>query len=512
MKYIIFSTLVLFLTACGGDATSPDTNPPATPVSNNNQSGTSVATPPIPTNIENFAKTPDPNRKFENPNIQFEIEGLGSGKCFLIGVFTDQFFRVDSSMANGGKVVFKNNEPYKPGLLYMMLPDNKTTIQVLVDTDQTFSMKTKMNDLINSMKVEGSKENQLLYQTLKFEEIQRPKFANVSARLKGATRGTPNYDAIKAEQDKLTKDRQDYLDKIFKDNPTSLFTAFKEAGQNPVLDRVYRADGSNDDLAFMHEYRRLFWANVNFEDERLLYTPVISNKLKRYINELTPQNPDSIKVWTSFLVDQTLNAPEYYKYFANWVTLNYEPTKTTLMDSEAVFVHMIQNYFTYDRAFWSDSTEVHSLQLRAYEMSNSLVGQKGPNIKAPDPDGNLRSLFDLDANYLIVYMWNPECEHCAEQTPQLVQAYNQWKPRGIDVYGIAVNTEDKAWKDAIKQYKMPWVNVFDPTNKSIYATYFVDNTPEVYVLNPDRIIIGKNLKIDQIMTVVERDMEKRGLN
>ncbi len=448
----------------------------------------------------------------ESPNIQVEIEGLGSGKCSLIGIFTDQFYKADSTMAVGGKIVFKRSEPYTPGLMYLMLPDNKTTIQLLVDADQTFTMKTKMNDLVNSMKVEGSTDNQLLYQTFKFDAAQKPQFQSVANQMKSLTKGTPEYNKLKGKQDMLGSERRNYLERIFSENPTSLFTAFKEGGQNPTVKKVIRADGTEDNAAFMHEYRRQFWSNVNFDDVRLLYTPVISNKLKRYMNELVGQNPDSIRVWASYLVDQTLDKPEYFKYFANWITLNYEPTKTTLMDSEAVFVHMIQNYFTYDRAFWSDSVEVHGLQLRAYEMSNSLVGQKGPNIQSKDPDGKLRSIYEMDADYIIVYMWNPECEHCAEQTPQLVQLYHQWKPRGMDVYGIAVNTDDKAWKDAIKKYKMPWENnVFDPTNKSIYATYFVDNTPEIYVLDPDRVIIGKNLKVDQITTILQKDMKKRGL-
>ena len=513
MRYLLFVTLVFFLFSCGSDATkgipvTTDMAPPASPISVTDRS---VATPSLPTSYQLLSKSPDAGRKLEKPNIRVEIEGLGNGKCYLIGIFTEQFFRADSTMAAGGKVVFKNIEPYKPGFYYLMLPDNRTTVQMLIDADQTFTMKTKMTNLAGEMKVEGSLDNQLLYQTMKFENAQRPKFQNVSTQMRSHAKGTPEYIKLKAEQDQLGKERRDYLRKVFRENPNSLFTAFKEAGQNPDLEQMRKPDGTIDTAGYLYNYRRLFWANVNFDDPRLLYTPVIFNKLKKFINELTPQNPDSIRASSSFLVDQTLDHPEYYKYFANWITLNYEPTKTTLMDSEAVFVHMIQNYFTYERAFWSDSVEVHGLQLRAYEMSSSLVGQVGPDIKSTDPSGNTRSIFEMDANYIIVYMWNPECDHCAEQTPKLVEFYHQWKPKGIDVYGIAINTDDQAWRAAIKKYKMPWVNVYDPTNKTIYATYFVDNTPELYVLNPDRVIIGKNLKVDQIQTILERDMKKRGL-
>ena len=57
---------------------------------------------------------------------------------------------------------------------------------------------------------------------------------------------------------------------------------------------------------------------------------------------------------------------------------------------------------------------------------------------------------------------------------------------------------------------MPWENnVHDPSNRSIYAKYFVDVTPELYVINPDRKIVGKNLKVDQVNIIIERDKKNR---
>jgi len=67
--------------------------------------------------------------------------------------------------------------------------------------------------------------------------------------------------------------------------------------------------------------------------------------------------------------------------------------------------------------------------------------------------------------------------------------------------------------DELQQYidktKMPFPCVYDPTNRSIYGKYYVDLTPEIYVLNKERIIIGKNLKVNQIEIIINRDKEKR---
>lgn len=166
---------------------------------------------------------------------------------------------------------------------------------------------------------------------------------------------------------------------------------------------------------------------------------------------------------------------------------------------------MIQKYFTKEVAFWADSITTHGLQLRAYEMSGSLTGNKGPDVEAKDPNGKLQSIYDIKSDYIVVYLFNPTCEHCMIESPKLVQFYREWKNKGVEVFAIGVDTNDQEWKDYIKKTGMNWINVFDPTNRSIYAKYYVDITPEIYVLNKDRIIIGKNLKVEQISTIIERD-------
>jgi thiol-disulfide isomerase/thioredoxin len=446
----------------------------------------------------------------ESPDIQVEVAGLSAGTAYLVGHVADQRYRADSAAVNAsGQMRFQREEPYQPGFYFIFLPGN-TSLQVLIDADQTFSMKTKTGDLVGAMQVEGNLDNELLYRNLKFEQQIQPQFQAVAEQLKAAPAGSPQHQQHKTRQDELVAQRKAHLQEFYDKYPDAFFTKFKYAGQNPDVKTILKPDGSPDVPAQLHRYRTEFWDNVDFSDERLLNTPVVFNKLKRYITELTPQRADSINSATDFLMAKVLNQPEYFKFFANWITINYDPNNTTLMDPQAIFVHMVRNYFTRERAFWSDSTEIFALQQRAYEMAASLVGLKGPDVVAPDPNGKMRSIYELKAPYIIVYMYNPTCEHCMVQTPQLVQFYREWNSKGVDVFAIALDTNDKEWKDYIAKVGMPWANnVFDPTNKSIFAKYFVDITPEVYVLNPERTIIAKNLNVNQIAEVIQRDRQGR---
>ena len=80
----------------------------------------------------------------------------------------------------------------------------------------------------------------------------------------------------------------------------------------------------------------------------------------------------------------------------------------------------------------------------------------------------------------------------------------------LGVFAIAIDTDDTKWKNYISKAGIQkWVNVHDPTNQSIYGKYFVDVTPELYLLNPDRKIIGKNLKTHQVQEMIDMDKNRR---
>jgi len=500
MMKTIYILSLLFLLSCGNEKAKAD---PA----NESTANASTSDAQQADNSNDLAPT---NTVIKDPikggpaDIEINVEGLANGTSLLIGFYAESHFRADSSTITNGKISFKNKEGYNQGIYYVSISNNEY-IQIILGKDQEFEMDTKLGSVVQDMQVKGSRENELFYKNLKFESAFDKKYKPLVAKIKTFTEGTDSYKSANEEKLKFEEERKAHLKELFDGNEDLLFVSFKQAGQNPTI-----REGVSD-AEKVYFYRTEFWDNVDFADTRLLRTPVVINKLKRYINELTPQNHDSIFRATKHLVDQTLEHPEYYKFITNWIALQYEPTKCSLMDPEYVYVNMVKNYFTKERAFWSDSMQIYALQNRAMEMSQSILGVKGPNVISTDPDGNKKALMDMTADYLVVYMYNPTCEHCMIQSPLLVEWYKEWKEKGADVYAIAVDTNKEEWTDYVKSKGMDiFTNVFDPSNRSIYAKYYVDITPEIYVLNKDRIIIGKNLKVNQIETIINQDKERQG--
>ena len=486
LSLALFSMLLII--ACSS-STDSDTSSSDTSSESLNQDG-----------VVQFDKT-----GFESPHVEVTVTGYTEGKVYLIGTFEDQNFVVDSTQVDrDGHFVFQRSEPYDPGLYYLYMPD-QSTLQILLDKDQTFELTSNKGDYVFSTAVAGQVDTELLYHGFRYEAELQPRFDEIRQKLQGLQPGDPVYEQIVEDNQGIAEERKAHFDDLFSKHPNALWTQYKRSGQNPDPVDVRNPDGTLDAPRQLIIYRQQFWDNVDFSDYRLLRTPVIANKLKRYITELVPQSADSIIKVSNALIDRVEEHPPYFKFFANWVGVNYEPGRAEIMDADAIFVNQVKNYFTYDKAFWADSASIYSLQLRAAEMQNSLVGQKGPNVTSTDLNGQKQSIYDIEDPYIVVFLYNPTCDHCREQVPVLVDLYNNWNGPGLEVYAIAIETTDDEWRTYVAEAKMPWINVFDPTNESIYKTYYVDKTPEVYVLNRDRTIVAKNINVNQIAEVISRE-------
>lgn len=440
--------------------------------------------------------------------IEVTVAGLPAGTVRLVGNYGDQNYLADSTVADAnGHFVLRREKPLPPGFYYFLLPGQKN-FSILIDQDQHMTLRANVSDITGTMQVSGSLNTELLYRNFRFQTAQDPEINQLSQIMRSSPPGSPEYQKARARQAQLMEARKAHLDEIYAAHPDAFFTKFKIAGQNPEWPERRKPNGDLDTLGNLLYYRAHFWDGVDFADNRLLHTPVIVNKLRRYITELTPQQPDSIIRVADPLVQRVLPYKEYFQFFVNWIGLNYENGKTKVMDGEAVYVFLIDKYITPENAYWDTPENIMKLRKKVDEMKASLMGRKGPDVRAPDVHGALRSIYEITAPIIVVFMFSPDCEHCQEQAPDIQRIYTKWKDRGVDFFGIAVNTTEEEWRTFIKKNGFTFTNVFDPTNRAIYGKYYVDITPELYILNKDRTIVAKNLVAGQLEMVFERELKK----
>jgi peroxiredoxin len=443
--------------------------------------------------------------------INFQITGYTEGSAVkLVGNYAEQTFLADTArFATNGKITFKNADGFAEGMYYLLLPDDRNCSFFIVNGEDNFTIRSTKNNLTLGMTADGSLENQLYFDNGRYQAALETKFNALNQQ----TRTAPATEqaTLKAQLQGLLDERDAKILTLREQYPNALFPKFKQAGQNPKVRFTFRTDGTLDSAATLINFRKDWWNSCDFTDGRLVRTPVIFNKLKKYIDEYTAQQPDSIIASADYLLAKTLNNKELHKPIVSWLLGKYKPMQTKLMDGEAVYSYLVLKYMTPDVFTDIDDKDMKSTQERALEMRSSLVGMIGQNVWGKDKNNIKRSLYDLNTPIKIVYIYYTDCEHCQQETPKLREVYNKWNKRGVEIFSIGANVKERAdWLNFETKYGINWTNVMDPLLESKFnEKYFVDNTPEMYVLDKNFRIIAKNLKPEQLPELLERELSKQ---
>ncbi|MCW3084072.1 MAG: hypothetical protein JWP12_1438 [Bacteroidetes bacterium] len=442
-------------------------------------------------------------------NIKITAKGLKPATtCQLARYYGDKQYIMDSAKVDDkGEVIFKGTEKWPQGIYLFVPPGKNKYFDFVMDEGQNFTIETDTADFIKSMKVKGSDENKFFYEYQNFmadKQKQILPLQNAYRRLKDT-----NKDSAKIVQDKtaaIDKEVKEYKDNFIKNNPKTFVAKLFKAMEEPVIPEApILPNGKKDTTFAYHYYKAHFFDNFDLTDDRLLRSPIFHNKIKQYMDKLTPQIPDSISVSADYLIGKSRPNQEVFKYLVYWLTYTYESSK--IMGMDAVFVHMVDQYYVTKQAFWVDSTQQYKITKRGAELKPLLLGKKAPAIKMPDSTGKYISLYDIKAKYTVVVFWDHGCGHCKKEIPKLLEVYNsKLKAKGVQVYAIETEDKPEDWKKFIRDYKLNWTNVQElddykrAVTKKIYDIY---STPVIYLLDENKIIRAKRIDSDQLEGVID---------
>lgn len=438
--------------------------------------------------------------------IIVHIPGMKDSSCFLGRYYGDKQYIIDTVKSDAqGIVVFQGKEKLDGGLYLFVYPD-KHYFEMIVDKEQHFSMKTSWEDPISDMQVKNSKDNEQFYNYLKKAIAIQRAGAEEQARLAGAkTKADSNqvYDNLRANSKQLDDSREEFI-KTYPDNFLSkIFITMNE----PELPKeIPMLPNGRKDSTFGYRYfKGHFWDNVDFSDNRLLRTPVFGTKLNKYIDDLTPKIPDSINVEADMLVHKAQVDSEMFKYVVWWITYKYETSK--IMGMDAVFVHMVENYYMKGKAWWIDSASLSKMVDRARKIAPNLIGNTAPELALKDSSGKWQILSKVPAKYTILVFYDPDCGHCEKEMPHLKLVYDSLRQKGISVMVYAVNgeMEEDKWKKFIVKHNLgEWINVSDFQRQSNFRQmYDIYSFPVIYILDKNKKIQAKRLGVGQIMDVID---------
>ncbi|HTO15112.1 MAG TPA: DUF5106 domain-containing protein [Edaphocola sp.] len=423
-------------------------------------------------------------------------------------------YKLDSAVVeNGGtKAVFQKKDSILGGLHLVMFDNYSRFFHLLLDNGYTIRVET---DTLGRAHFFENKINQdFEEEEHKLVALQKPKDKWRKAYDNAKTKS----DSSKAEKQyqALLQQEKDLKRAYAASHPGNLLTLIFNAMDSPDLPKKkhFLPNGKEDTMYTARYYKDHYWEKFDFTDNRLIKTGLLDNRLNEYFSNLVYPIPDSINYEMDKMLAKAESAKEIYKYILHW--LGNWTVNSKMMGVDASFVYLVENYYGKGKAFWLDSAAIAKYQERAEQIAPNVLGNKAPKLVMQD----ISTLKDVEITeathspYTVLVFWSITCGHCMTEMPKIAEMYRtDLKKMGVEVISVPVTVDGgNDIRKVYDEWKVTddWITLVDLKNTREYLhLYDAYSTPVIYVLDKDKIIVGKKLAASSIIPIIEYDMEHK---
>ncbi|MCZ6693361.1 MAG: DUF5106 domain-containing protein, partial [Bacteroidetes bacterium] len=368
-------------------------------------------------------------------DIQVNITNAQDTAVLLGYHFGNQKYVADtSSLISPGIYSFKGDKNLAPGVYFIYSPKIYFEL-VIAENQQYFEVTTDTTHFINSMQTAGSRENELFSQFQQLMAEHQKKILDLRKELENPDlKDSTSIRNDIAEVNKNTAKAQ--LD-IINNNPDTFVAELISLTRKPQIPDELADTNDPDYRAKSYKYYKdHFFDHLDFSNDAFLRTPVFHSRVTEYLDKLTFPHPDSLARAAEFIIEKSRYNSIVFRYLVVSLTNKFETSK--IMGMDAVFVYLAEKYYLTGRADWVDDEVSKKIEDRVRELKPNLIGNQAPAMQLLDTLLQPASLYNVAANYTVLFFYDPDCGHCKKVTPELLKTYhNSLKNQEVEILAIS---------------------------------------------------------------------------
>lgn len=138
-------------------------------------------------------------------------------------------------------------------------------------------------------------------------------------------------------------------------------------------------------------------------------------------------------------------------------------------------------------------------------IRRNSVGGTAAEIAMPDSSGHQIRLSAIKAKYVLIDFWASWCPPCRREAPELSAIYDKYRTKGLEIYGVSLDSDRQLWLNAIRVDNRTWPNVSTLQEYETPAAfdYSITAIPANFLIDSDRRVIARNLRVGNLRVKLE---------
>lgn len=455
-------------------------------------------------------------------DIRLQVKQMAGKKVSLACHYESQLLVQDTVVLDeNGAGRFHNAEKRLAAGIYMLYFSPSSNGDILIGSNQKFSITCDTADVLGTMRITGSPENSAFLDFQHFMMEAGKKNAAIREEFKN------DPDNGKPEVRKAYSDRYAVLDqevrtftgdllKRFPGTALATFVRFTLPVEVPDFSATVPEGTKDREMeirrkAFFYS-KDHFWDNTNLADSMLIRTDIFKKQLDNYFSNMVIVHPDSLYRACTELVEKARPNPLMFRYLCDYCLSSTFENK--IMGMDEAFVKFGQRYYVKETPAWVSQDRLKTIREEVLKRQFNLLYHPAVDLKLPSLDGEWLSLYEVKAPFILLIFWEPNCGHCKKQVPLAKkEIYDRFSPYGLKVFAVNIHTDKKEWEDFIEKHELfEFIHCWDPNRQSNYWTYYnVLATPVMYILDKDKKFIAKSLAVEQMVDLLRQEYKKMGI-
>ncbi len=443
---------------------------------------------------------------YEENRIYGKVAGLPGRTILLYELYGDQVNLIDSAMAEpDGSFEFVISPGREHGLYRIAMGKSSSEGQYdrhrqrfdLIWNGSTVVFRTHYVQPVDSMEIILSEENRLYYQFLRVMDDYDRKVSTLSSALVNYPADDSFYRRLERQYRRVQNRRVNYIDNLVKRNHGTILGSIVRFHKIPVI-------GSPADQDSSDRLKKEFFCQGQFADPVLLRTDLIPRKIMRYLALYAGDNDDEQEEMIDaidVIMQHAIENEAVYYYVLEYLINGFDS-----LDMELVSEHLTGRYLLGNICF-EEGVLLDHLSLASVE--DLKEGDPVPGFSFEALDGRMVDLYDIRAEYTVVFFWGSWCPYCEDVMDDLYELYLDYtnsQEGFLEVVAIGIEDDRQMWIDHLNRGGYDWINYssLQRWECPVVTDYRLVGTPTMILLDSDKRFIDEPTRIRALNRLLSR--------